>query len=179
MQQHGPWQIRSSREVHSDPWVSLRVDEVTRPDGEPGTFTVVNIKPGVAVLAVDDEGNAYLTHEFRYALGRESVEAVAGGVEEGEEPLDAAKRELKEELGIEAADWTDLGAMHPLTSMVRTRVQLFLARGLSFGGTAQEGTETIGLVKLPLADAVAAVLDGTITNGTTGLLVLKAVLKKS
>jgi 8-oxo-dGTP pyrophosphatase MutT (NUDIX family) len=178
MRQHGPWQIHSTREVHSDPWVAVRVDDVTRPDGEPGTFTVVRVKPGVAVLAVDDEGNAYLTSEFRYALGRESVEAVAGGVEEGEEPLAAARRELKEELGIEATDWTDLGVLHTLTSIVETRVQLFLARGLSFGSPKQEGTETIRLMKLPLIDAVAAVLDGTISNGTTGLLILKAVQQK-
>src|SRR4051794_12195637 len=100
MRQHGPWKVRSTRTVHSDPWITLTVDDVVRPDGSSGTFSVVQVKAGVSVLALDEEGNAHLTREFRYAIGRESLEVVSGANESGEEPLDAARRELKEELGI-------------------------------------------------------------------------------
>src|SRR5436309_14562669 len=109
MRRHGPWTVHSTREAHRDPWVSLTVDEVTRPDGRPGTYSVVAVQPGVSVLAVGGDGTAYLTEEFRYAVGRDSLEVCSGGIDPGEPPIDAARRELREELGIGAADWSDLG----------------------------------------------------------------------
>src|SRR5947207_15078559 len=118
MRANGPWTIHASRQVYEDPWVSLRQDQVTRPDGQPGTFCVVHVKPGVSVLALDETGHVYLAEEFRYGVGRRTLEVVSGGRDGDEEPLAAARRELKEELGIEAADWTDLGTVDPFTSMV-------------------------------------------------------------
>jgi ADP-ribose pyrophosphatase len=174
MREHGPWKVRSSREVHRDPWVSLTVDEVIRPDGNPGTFSVVGIVPGVCVLAVDDDGVAHLTEEFRYAVGRRSLEGVSGGIEAGEEPVAAARRELREELGIEAARWTPLGQVDPITSMVRGPVQLFLAEQLAFGPPHREGTEQVRHVTMPLAEAVRAVSDGRITHAPTCVAVLQA-----
>jgi ADP-ribose pyrophosphatase len=176
MKEHGPWKIRSTREIHRDRWVTLTVDEVVRPDGTPGTFSVVQVMPGVCVLAVDGDGIAYLAEEFRYAVGRPSLEVVGGGVEPGEAPLAAAKRELKEELGIEASDWTDLGALDPFTSMVLSPARVFLARGLRFGNHEREATEQIRCVKLPLAEAVRAVMDGRITHAPSCVLILKAGL---
>jgi len=177
MREHGPWKVRSTREVYRDPWVTLTVDDVVRPDGSPGHFSVVRVKPGVAVLAVDDDGNAHLTAEFRYAIGRESLEVVSGGLDPGEAPLDAARRELKEELGIEASDWQDLGTVDPITSMVLAPVRLFLARGLSFGPPHREGTEKIRAVRVPLSEAVQAVLDGRITQAPSCVLLLNAGLR--
>ena len=105
---------------------------MVRPDGSPGTFSVVHVKQGISVVAMDDAGIVYLTEEFRYAVGRMSLEVVSGGVEEGEEPLAAAQRELKEELGIEANEWIDLGRADPFTSMVLSPARLFLARQAPF-----------------------------------------------
>ena len=92
---HGPWQIVESHEVYHDPWLNVRKDDVIRPDGQPGTHSVVNLKPGVCVLAIDDQNHAYLTEEFHYGIGRVTVEAVSGGIEPGEESLKTAKRELR------------------------------------------------------------------------------------
>jgi 8-oxo-dGTP pyrophosphatase MutT (NUDIX family) len=174
MREHGPWQIRNTRQVYRDPWVRLTVDDVVRPDGTPGTFNVIHIKPGVSVLAMDDAGFVYLTEEFRYAVGRPSLEVVSGGVEDGEEPLAAARRELKEELGIEAGEWTDLGQVDPFTSMVLSPARLFLARQLQFGEHERDGSEVIRCVPLPLAEAVQAVLDSRITHSPSCLAILKA-----
>jgi ADP-ribose pyrophosphatase len=149
-------------------------DEVIRPDGAPGTFAVVHIKAGISVLALDDEGFVYLTEEFRYAVGRHTLEVVSGGADAGEDPLAAAQRELKEELGIEAAEWIDLGRVDPFTSMLLSPTRLFLARRLRFGDHAPEGTEQIRCVKMPLDEAVEAVMDGRITNGPSCVLILKA-----
>ena len=174
MREHGPWKIRSTREVYRDAWVSLTVDEVIRPDGEPGTYAVVTLPPGVCVVAVDDHGVAHLTEEFRYAVGRPSVEGAGGGIDEGEDPLAAARRELREELGIEAAEWTPLGTLDPDTSIVHGPVDLFLAERLTFGPPRHEGTEVIRPVRMPLADAVRAVGDGRITHAPTCVAVLQA-----
>ncbi len=174
MRQHGPWTIHTSRQVYEDPWVSLRQDQVTRPDGKPGTFCVVHIKPGVSVLALDDEGRVYLAEEFRYGVGRTTLEVVSGGRDADEDPLEAARRELKEELGIEAVDWVDLGPVDPFTSMVVSPARLFLARGLRFGEHDREGTEQIHTVRMPLNEAVAAVMDGRITHAPSCTVILKA-----
>jgi ADP-ribose pyrophosphatase len=177
MRQHGPWQIHSSREVYRDRWVQLEVDEVTRPDGQPGTFAVVGIPAGVCVVALDDCGDVHLTEEFRYAIGRDSLEAVGGAMEDGETALGAAHRELKEELGIEAEEWTALATVDPITSMIRGPVSLFLAERLTFGPSHREGTELLKHVQMPLADAVRAINDGRITHAPTCVALLRTAAR--
>jgi ADP-ribose pyrophosphatase len=154
--------------------VRVTQDDVLRPDGRPGTYTVVRIQFGVSVLAVDVAGNAHLTEEFRYAIGRPSLEVASGGRDGDESPLDAARRELREELGIEAAEWTHLGFVDPFTSMLLSPTHLFLARGLRFGEPRHEATEQIRRVTMPLAEAVAAVMDGRITHAPSCVVILKA-----
>src|SRR5262245_49268529 len=117
-QRHGPWQILSRREVYRDPWIGVERHEVIRPDGAPGSHCVVNLLPGISVLPVDDRGIVYLTEEFHYGVGRETIEVVSGGIDPGEEVEAAARRELAEELGISARDWIDLGVCDPFTSIV-------------------------------------------------------------
>src|SRR3954466_3624785 len=79
MHTHGPWTIQSTREVYRDPWMHVTQDQVTRPDGNPGTFAVVHIKHGVTVVALDDAGNVHLAEEFHYAVGEWTLEGVSGG----------------------------------------------------------------------------------------------------
>ena len=173
MKPHGPWTIVASQPIYRDPWVTVSRDDVIRPDGQPGTHAVVDIKPGVAVLALDDTGFVYLTDEFHYGVGRHTLEVVSGGCNPGEEPLTTAQRELREELGIDAADWTALGVVDPFTSVGVSPTRLFLARQLTFGEHAQEGTERIRCVKMSLAEAIAAVMDSRITHGPSGVLIFK------
>jgi ADP-ribose pyrophosphatase len=179
MKPHGPWNIVGSQEVYRDPWIAVRKDDVIRPDGRPGTYSVVHLKPGVSVLAMDDGQHVYLTQEFHYGVGRVTLEAVSGGMDDGENPLVTAQRELKEELGIEAASWTDLGVVDPFTGSVVSPTRLYLARDLTFGPHGQEGTETIHCVKLPLRDALQKVLASEITHGPSCVLILKTWLKLS
>jgi ADP-ribose pyrophosphatase len=173
---HGPWSIHSSRTVYADPWVSVRVDEVTRPDGKPGTHGFIRVRSGVSVLPIADDGTVYLTDEFHYAVGENTIEVVSGGIDEGEDPLAAAKRELEEELGIIARDWQALGSYHPFTSMLYSPTGLFIARGLRFVDSRPEGTEQIRCVKTTFDEAVRMVLAGEITHGPSCVLILKAKL---
>lgn len=174
MKQHGPWKIRDSNCVYQDPWVTVQKDNVIRPDGADGTYTVVEIKNGVSVLAVDDEMNCYLTQEFHYAVGRVTLETASGGIEPGEDALSTARRELQEELGITAADWTDLGRCDPFTANVLSPTTLYLARDLAIGDSDPEGTELIESVKLPFADVVNKVMQSEITHAPSCVLILKA-----
>jgi ADP-ribose pyrophosphatase len=178
MKNHGPWKITGSRQVYQDPWLTLRRDDVIRPDGRPGSHVVVEIKAGISVLPLDDAGFVYLTDEFHYAVGRNTLEVVSGGIDPGEDALTTAQRELAEELGITASKWTPLGIVDPFTSTVTSPTQLFLAQDLTFGEHAREGTELIRSVRLPLTHAVAAVQDGQISHAPSAVLILKTYLRR-
>lgn len=174
MKKHGPWKIKGIKVKYQNPWITVREDAVVRPDGKPGIFGVVEMVPGVSVLPIDAQSNVYLTKEFRYAVGKESIEAASGGIDKGESPLKAAKRELKEELGIVAKKWVGLGMMNPFTSVVDSPAYLFLAQDISFTSAEYEGTEVIQHVKMPLKKAVQMVMESKITHGQTSVLILKA-----
>lgn len=173
---HGPWVVNQRRQAYADPWLQTYADEVTRPDGEPGSYSFTMVKPGVTVLALDDQGVVHLAEEFHYAVGRVTLEAVSGGREPGEEPIDAARRELAEELGLSAAQWTHLGAVDPLTSNVCSPTQLFLAEQLSHGEPSPDGGEVIVRREFPLEEAVAMTFDGRITHGPSCVAILKTAL---
>jgi ADP-ribose pyrophosphatase len=174
MKPHGPWKIRESREVYRDPWLSLRRDEVVRPDGNDGTYSVVNLKPGVCVVALDQDDQLHLTEEFHYGVGAVTLEGVSGGREPDEPPIEAAQRELREELGITASMWTELGVVDPFTASVVSPTYLFLARNLSLGPTDWEGTEQIRHVVIRLEDAIEAAMNSRITHAPSVAAILKA-----
>ena len=176
----GPWRIESSRTAYTDPWVTVRRDEVIRPDGMPGSYAVITVKAGVCVVAIDDQGIVHLTKEFHYAVGRVTLEGVSGGIEAGHSAVEMAHRELEEELGIKATELLSLGTIDPFTASVLSPTSLFLARGLTFGVAKPEATELIEHIRLPLEDAIAAVFDGTITHAPTCVSLLKiGLMRKS
>jgi ADP-ribose pyrophosphatase len=179
MTPHGPWRIVESHHVYRDPWVDVRQDDVIRPDGRPGTYSVVHLKPGVCVVAMDEDRCVYLTEEFHYGVGRTTIEAVSGGLESGEDALVTARRELQEEIGIRAQNWTDLGVVDPFTASVVSPTRLFLAQQLTFGDHAQEATETIRCVRMSLSEAVRRVVDSEITHAPSAVLLLKVHLRMS
>lgn len=170
----GPWTTLDSKTVYRNPWMTVREDAVTRPDGKPGIYGVVTMPPGICVLPVDNDGNVYLVKQYRYAVEREAIEAIAGS-SEGQDPVESARRELREETGIEAAILTPLGTIDPFTSMLRSPEHLFLATELTFGTPHREETELdIEPLKVPYTQALAWVMDGTITHGASVAIILKA-----
>lgn len=156
--------------------MQVQRDEVIRPDGQPGSYAVVHIKPGICVLAMDDQHTVYLTEEFHYGVGQTTIECVSGGRDGVEPALQAAQRELREEIGIEADSWTDLGRLDPFTASVLSPTQLFLAKGLQFVDAAPEGTELIRRVSMPLAEAVQRVMQSQISHAPSMAVILKTRL---
>ncbi len=176
MQTHGPWTIHESQRIYQDAWIDVQLDQVTRPDGKPGTYTTVQLKPGVCVIALDDRGAVHLTREFHYAVGRFTLEGVSGGIESGEAVELAAERELAEELGLTARCWTRLGQVDPFTAAICSTVDLFLAQDLSPCPTDMEGTEQIEHISMPLAEAIAMVREGQISHAPTCVALLMIAL---
>ncbi len=171
---HGPWTVKKSRTAYQNPWFKLREDAVIQPDGKHSTHVVIEDDGGICVLALDDKNNLYLAHEFKYGLGRHDLNAVGGGINRKETPLRAAKRELKEELGLTAKKWVSLGITHSWTTLTNSTSYLYLARELAFGQTEHEGTEAIRPHKVKFTKAVKMVLANKITHAPTVVAILKA-----
>ena len=175
---NGDWTIKNTKNIFENDFFKVFDDEVIQPDGKDGKYGTVEFRRGAAVLPIDDEDNIYLTKQFRYAIGRDDLE-IAAGVIEDESPLEAAKREALEELGIEAEEWTELGKIEGNTSVTRSTNHTYLARKLTFREPDPEGTEKIEVVKMKLDDAIEKVKKGEITHDLTCLLILKTVYFKN
>jgi len=131
------------------------------------------MKPGASVLPLSNEFDVHLIREYKYPLDRVSLEVVSGGIEEGETPRQSAERELREEAGLEAELWKDLGLIDPFTTSVRGANHLFVAAGLRHVGQSLDQGEHVDVVRMPFQQALELVLDGTITHGTSCTLLLK------
>ncbi|MCR2827033.1 NUDIX domain-containing protein [Microbacterium sp. zg.Y909] len=162
------WQTRATREVYGNRWIRVREDAVTGPAGR-GIYGVVEMRhPAVFVVAVDDEQRVCLVAVDRYTVGA-SLEVPAGG-SDGEDPLDAARRELAEEAGVTASDWESLGVMSALNGIAVAPEHVFLARGIgavqdAAHTQAEEGIDAVHWV--PFGEALAMIADGRITDGET------------
>lgn len=169
----GPYEVLQSLVKYQNRWLTVREDTVVRPGGAKGIFGVVEMVPGSSVLAMDDGQNVFLVQEFKYGVRRDSLEVISGALEPGESPLQGAKRELKEELGIEAQQWTDLGMVDPFTTVVRSPNYMFLARNLSEGNPSPDDGEQLRTVKLPFETVLAMVLNGGITHAASCVAILR------
>ena len=160
-----PWKTVSSKLVYTNPWISLREDRVIRPDGNPGIYGVVSSRTAIGIIALDDQDNIYLVGQYRYPTECYSWEIIEGGAEVTESSLETAKRELKEEAGLIATDWQQLGGDVHLSNCFTSEVgQIFIARGLTQVSAEPEGTEVLQIRKIPLAEAIEMVHNGQITD---------------
>lgn len=165
------WPVRETRVVYENPWIRVREDAVTRPDGGDGIFGVVEVqRPAVFVVALTDDDEIVLVTLDRHTVGT-SVEVPAGGTD-GEDPLVAARRELAEETGLVAGTWRQVGTMNALNGICRAPEVVFLATGLEEASgtddTAARHEEGIRDVRrVPVAEVLGLVSDGTITDGET------------
>jgi 8-oxo-dGTP pyrophosphatase MutT (NUDIX family) len=174
-----PWHTLASKQVYDNPWITVREDRVIRPDGEPGIYGVVHYKNiAVGVLPIEED-HIYLVGQYRYPLESYSWEVPEGGCPEGEEPLLAAQRELKEETGLEARRWRMLGEAYLSNSVADEYAVWFLATGLVPGEWRPEGTESLTVRRVPLREALAMALNGEITDALSLLAIMSYALERS
>jgi 8-oxo-dGTP pyrophosphatase MutT (NUDIX family) len=175
----GPWVRRSRRVAYENAWITIWHDEVTRPDGQPGVYGVVHFANlAVGVLAIDESDRVLLVGQHRYALDTYSWEIPEGGVPVEETALDGARRELREETGIEAATWRELARSHLSNSVSDEFAVLFLAMDLTTGEATPDGTEALAVRWLPFAEVLEMTLDGRITDALTVLAVQRVALDR-
>jgi len=174
-----PWQVISSKPVYDNPWITVREDQVIRPDGEPGIYGVVHFKNiAVGILAIEED-HIYLVGQYRYPLDLYSWEIPEGGCPEGEEPLRAAQRELREETGLDARHWRRLGEAYLSNSVADEYAVWFLATGLVPGEQRPEGTEALTLRRLPLREVLDMALSGQITDALSLVAIMSYMFERS
>jgi 8-oxo-dGTP pyrophosphatase MutT (NUDIX family) len=171
-----PWTTLSATRVYDNAWINLTEYRVLNPSGKPGIYGKVHFKNiAVGIVPMDGDGNTYLVGQYRYTLGTWSWEIPEGGGVLGSDPLEAARRELREETGLTAARWTRLQRVHLSNSVSDEEGIIYLAEELTVGENALDDTEAdLKVKKLPLQDAVKMVLNGEITDSLSVIGLLRA-----
>ncbi len=154
-------------------------DEVSLASGHLATREYIKHPGTVLIVALLDNNKVLFVRQFRYASGQVSLELPAGRIDPGEEPLAAAKRELREETGHVAASWTPLASFHPCIGYSDETVRVFVARKLDYLGTENDHAEPLEPTSLPLDGAITAVTDGVIVDAKsmTALLLTDRALR--
>jgi 8-oxo-dGTP pyrophosphatase MutT (NUDIX family) len=165
-----PWRRLSRDVAYENQWITVWHDDVTRPDGGPGIYGVVHFgSVAVGVVPIDDHDEVTLVGQYRYTLDAWSWEIPEGGVPFGEDPLDGARRELREETGIEAAEWREIGRFHLSNSISDESAVAYVATNLTLGDASPDETEALEVRRVPFDEALAMTLDGRITDALSVL----------
>lgn len=159
------WKTLRSRIVYDNPWMTVVEDRVINPGGGENDYGHVKFKNrAVAIVPLDEDGNTWLVGQQRYTLDLYTWELPMGGAPLAENPLAAAKRELKEETGLIAKDWQQLMFFHTSKSITNEEGFVFVARDLEQGETEFDEAEDLQIRKLPMSDALQMIRQGEITD---------------
>ncbi|MCC8425314.1 NUDIX hydrolase [Mucilaginibacter sp. UR6-11] len=175
--EENPWQITSSRAVYDNSWINLTEYQVTNPSGNPGIYGKVHFKNrAIGIIPLDADRNTYLVGQYRFVLNQYSWEIPEGGGPLAEAPLDAAKRELLEETGLTATNWTEIQQLHLSNSVTDELCFIYVATGLEQFESEPEDTEQLVVKRLPFEEVYQMVCAGQITDAVTVTAVLKVKL---
>jgi 8-oxo-dGTP pyrophosphatase MutT (NUDIX family) len=171
----GPWTIRSKRNIYDNRWIQVTHHDVLTPAGDPGVYGTVHFKHwAVAVVPIDADLNTYLVGQYRFPLDRYSWEVPEGGGSLDGDPEESARRELREETGLEAGSLLRLLEADLSNSVTDERATVFLAWDLAQGAAAPDLTERLEVRRLPLTEAFRMIASGEIRDGLS-VISLQAV----
>lgn len=160
-----PWKTHTSKEIYTNPWITLTEHDVTNPGGGKSLYGKVHYKNlALGIIPLDENQNTWLVGQYRYTLDEYFWEIPMGGGPIGIDNLDSAKRELKEETGLTATSWKEIIKIHTSNSVTDEVGFAYLAEGLTEGETEFEETEQLEIRKLPFSEAVRMCDNGKITD---------------
>lgn len=169
-----PWITKSSEVKYENPWIKVTESQVLNPAGTPGIYGVVHFKNrAIAIIPLDADNNTWIVGQYRYTLHTYEWEVPEGGCPEGEDPLEGAKRELAEEVGLHASKWEKVMEIQLSNSVSDEIGYTYVARGLTEVGSSPEETEQLKVRKLPFEELVEMVMRGEIKDGLSVASVLK------
>ena len=157
----------SGEQVFDGELLKVHRDVVRLPDGGRGVREFIRHPGAVAILPLFDDGRVLLERQFRYPFGREFLEIPAGKIDPGESPLETGRRELLEETGYVAGEWTRLGVIHTAIAYTDEGIELFLARDLTLKEQRLEAGEFLETMLVDFQEALRMIRDGRITDAKT------------
>lgn len=178
-EEKNPWQILDSEVKYENNWIQVVHQKVINPSGGEGIYGTVNFKNiAVGVVPIDQDGNIWLVGQYRFPLNEYSWEIPEGGCPKGEEVLDTAKRELKEETGLIAQEWKLISKLHTSNSVCNEVAYIYLAESITQSESQPEETEQLQVKKVSLKEALMMVLDNKITDSMSVAGILKVARLK-
>jgi 8-oxo-dGTP pyrophosphatase MutT (NUDIX family) len=176
-----PWKTLKKEVKYNNPWIKITESKTINADGGEGIYGVVHFKNiAIGVIPLDENHNTWIVGQYRYPLNQYSWEICEGGGLHNDDILDSAKRELKEELGMEANTWTKLLDMHLSNSVSDEKGIIFVAKDLSYFNPEPEEGEVLQIKKLPFNKVYEMVMKGEITDSLSvaGILKTKILIDK-
>ena len=167
-----------SRMIFDGKVIRVTLDRVELENGETSMREVVHHHGGACIMPVTDNDEIYMVRQFRYALGEEMWELPAGKLEAGEDPFEAAKRELEEECGVTADEYTPLGCIYPTVGYDNEKIYIWMAKGLHKTHQHLDADEFLDVHKVPFDQALKLVLDNTIRDSKTVAGILRYALMR-
>ena len=164
----------NSKQIFDGVVVKLFVDDVELPDGKKSIREIVRHPGAVCVIPVDENENVIMIKQFRYPFSEVLLEVPAGKLEPNEDPLEAVKRELEEESGVNAESVEYIGTMYTTVAILDEKIHMYLATGLTYKNAHPDDGEFLEVVKIPLKTLVEMVMDGKIPDSKTQIAILKA-----
>ena len=167
-----------SKEIYKGTLLHVFKDRVALPDGKETDREYIKHVGAVAIVAMDDNGRIAVEHQFRYPFGTDLLEIPAGKLDyEGEDHLEAARRELREETGITAADFEYIGPFYPTCAYSTEVIHLYFAWNLTFGERELDDDENINVEMMDIREVADMILRGLVPDGKTQTAVLKVLAK--
>ncbi|WP_116124702.1 NUDIX domain-containing protein [Lewinella sp. IMCC34183] len=174
-----PWTRKSTDVRYDNPWIRVEHHEVINPAGNDGIYGLVRYKNhAVGVVPIDETDHTWLVGQYRYALDAYSWEIPEGGCPVGTDPLETARRELREETGLVATEWTRLFEFHLSNSVTDEWGVVYTARNLRQEAPEPEDTEDLRLRRVPLREAIAMTRDGRITDALSIMALQRVALDR-
>ncbi|MBC7946664.1 MAG: NUDIX hydrolase [Chitinophagaceae bacterium] len=173
MSEKNPWQVLAQRPVYENKWITLTEYDVINPNGGKGIYGKVHFKNvAIGIIVLDEVQDTYLVGQYRFTIDEYSWEIPMGGGD-ADDPLGSAKRELLEETGLVASQWTQITKLHLSNSVTDEYGYIFLARGLEQRAATPEETEQLVVKKMSFEAAWQMAQQGAITDAISLVAIQK------